>query len=430
MSLNINLTKYLNILEPGDKVVVAVSGGVDSSVLLDLIIKSEFTPIIAHVNHNKRIESIEEENYLRTFAKNNNLDIEVLDYHYEENNFQAEAHDKRYEFFYQTAIKYNAKLILTAHHGYDNLETILMNLIRGSNLYGYSGISEFVPYKNLFICRPLLQYKKTELYQYAKNHDIKYFEDNSNQEDCYLRNRIRHHVIPLLEQENSNLLASINNYSNQLFNAFNYIRSLTINYLNNELTFNVQTFNKLHIAIKKDVINYLFEQYDILSSDNKINDILDLISSNKPNLSYDLGNNYQFIKAYDDCYISIPKESLKVHKELDKYDTLIIDNYGSFYFRRHLHEHCDDYLPLDPDEKYPLTVRTRMHGDKLIIGEGHKKLKDFLIDKKVSKEERDNLLIVTNSENEIIWVLGYYKKKVNSENALNLIFERMAKTDA
>ena len=83
----------------------------------------------------------------------------------------------------------------------------------------------------------------------------------------------------------------------------------------------------------------------------------------------------------------------------------------------------DIYLKISISEPLPLTIRKRCEGDKLIINSGHKKLKDFLIDKKVPKEERDNLLIVTNSMGEIIWVLGYYKKRCDEENSLILNFK-------
>ena len=426
MSLSIDLTKYLPSLSKNDSIVVAYSGGVDSTVLLDLVLHAGYKVIIAHVNHNKRFESFDEENYVRSFAKNHGLDYEILDYHHdkEEGNFQAEAHDSRYEFFYQTAKKYNAKMILTAHHSYDNLETIIMNIIKGSNLYGYGGINECLYYEDVMIARPLLNHYKESIYEYAKDHNLTYFEDSSNQKDDYLRNRIRHHVIPLLLKENPSLNVAVENYSKQLFVSFELIRRHTLDYLNNELTFLASTFVKLEDAIQKDVINYLFEQYEVLSSNNKINDVIELIHSSKPNLSYNLGNDAKFIKAYDDCYIIALKEKNKVCENLYLYDTIFIDNYGAFYFRKTHTQKATDFIALKRDEKYPLIIRNRRHGDKLIIGDGHKKLKDFLIDKKVPKEERDSLLVVTDRDDEIIWVIGYYKRKLEDENELTkLIFE-------
>lgn len=416
--------EYVKKITKNEYIVIAVSGGVDSSVLLDLMLKGGYKVVIAHVNHHKRKESENEEKYLRDFAKNNNIPIEVLNYYYEQNNFQAEAHDERYKFFLDVAHKYQAKYVLTAHHAYDNFETIMMNIIKGSNLYGYAGISEALEYEDIIILRPLLTFAKEDIYDYAKKHNITYFEDSSNQSDDYLRNRIRHNVIPILLNENPNLVNSITNYSKQAFGAFHVLRNQTLKFLNGEESFDSTSFLKLPRALQKDVLNYLFEQNEITSSDNKIKDVIELITNNKPNLVYDLGNDYQFVKAYETCMIKKPSTNFIVNEELYLYDTVVIDGYGSFYFRHKALENATDYLPLSKNEIYPLTIRTREDGDRLIIGEGHKKLKDFLIDHKVPLEERDKLIVVTNGNNEIIWVMGYYKKKVCEENPFNLVFER------
>ena len=120
-------------------IILAISGGIDSMVLLDLFKKQGFNIVICHVNHNQRKESEIEEKYLREYAKANDIPFELYDYHpKDKRNFQAVAHQKRYEFFYDISEKYNARYILTAHHKDDLAETILLRLITGSNLYGLS----------------------------------------------------------------------------------------------------------------------------------------------------------------------------------------------------------------------------------------------------------------------------------------------------
>jgi len=414
VGLNIIKNIYLKKLNKNNPIVVAVSCGVDSSVLLDLVIKSGFTPIICHVNHHKRKESEQEEKYIRSFAEKNNYKIYVLNYNYQENNFQAEAHDARYDFFINVAKENNASAILTAHHAEDNLETILMNLISGSNLYGYAGIKECVDYLEVPIIRPLLDYKKSEIYEYARENNITYFEDSSNQSDDYERNRIRHHIIPLLEKENPNIYSSIKNFSNQLFGAFYSIRSKSIAFLSKK--FSVKSFSCLDNAQQKDIINYMFENNDVISLGNKIDDVLEIILNNKPNQTYDLGNNKTLIKEYDYCYIDekvCPKE---FSFQLDLDDS-VENNVGSFCFSS---EASSLSMEISQEEKFPLTIRSREYGDKLIIGDGHKKLKDFLIDKKVPMSIRDNIIVVTNKDNEIIWVIGYYKKKYQTQNKIYL----------
>ena len=421
--LNVILNnKHLNMLDKSTPVVLALSGGVDSMVLFDLLLKCDYKVVVAHVNHHKRLESEIEENFIRDLANKNNCPLEVLHFYHEKENFQAEAHEKRYDFFKKVAIKYNSSTIITAHHYADNLETIIINIIRGSNLYGYGGISDVVCREDIKIIRPLINVKKEEIYEYARNNNVTFFEDSSNKSDEYLRNRIRHHILPILENENPNLKESISNYSNQVQEAFQYIRSSSVKYLTeNENKIVVNSFNLLALIVKKDIINYICEQNGILSTENKINDILNLIQNPKPNLVYDLNNDYQFVKAYDLCYISLKTENQPVLTTIDIDQEIKIDGYGTFILSKEIKS--DLFLEISQNEPLPLTIRHRQNGDKLIIGDGHKKLKDFLIDKKVPKEKRDKLLVVTNNLDEIIWVIGYYKKKNTSDNSLNLCFK-------
>lgn len=414
--------KHLNTLDKNKPIILAVSGGVDSMVLFSLLKNCGYKIIIAHINHHKRAESDVEEKYILSLASDDVV-VEVYNYYYEKENFQADAHNKRYAFFYRLYKKYNASAIITAHHYIDNLETILMNIVRGSNLYGYAGIKEISYYEDALLIRPLINCDKKDIYNYANKNNITYFEDSSNNEDTYLRNRIRHHIIDKLQLENPSLGASISNYSNQLFDAFNYIRSSSVNYLEeNNYKIEISTFNNLALILKKDIINYICDNLGIISSENKINDILSLIENPKPNLSYSLNDKYQFIKEYNTCYVSkINKtESIKVIINLE--EEKIIDEYGLFKLTSENILNGTETLKLSRSEPLPLTIRNRIAGDKLIIGQGHKKLKDFLIDKKVPKNERDKLIVVTNNENEIIWVMGYYKKACTEKNNLNLIF--------
>lgn len=392
-------------------------------VLYSLLKKANFKIIIAHVNHHKRIESLLEEKCVLSLEDENTI-VEVFHFHHQKDNFQAEAHKERYNFFYETAKKYNASAIITAHHYMDNLETILMNIIRGSNIYGYAGIKELTYYNDLPIIRPLLSVNKDDIYEYAKSNNIRYFEDASNESDDYLRNRIRHNVITELKKENPNLANSVSNYSKQLFEAFDYIRSQSIDYFEqNNHKIDVSTFIKLALIQKKDIINYICDDLGIVSSENKINDILDLIENPKPNLSYSLNSEYEFIKEYNICYISKITKKANINTKIDKNEKTYIEGYGEFILSENETNLIKDSLKISCDEPLPLTIRNRVDGDKLIIGKGHKKLKDFLIDKKVPKKEREKLLVVTNALNEIIWVLGYYKKSCEKDNFIVLMLK-------
>ena len=270
-----------NLIPTNDYVVCSTSGGADSICLLHILYDLGYKVVLAHVNHHKRVESDNEELEMQNLANTLNIPFECFHYHKEgTNNFHDDAHTMRYAFYKNVADKYNTKLITTAHHLDDQAETILMRLISGSNLYGYAGISEKVTIDGYTIIRPLLCVNKNDIYSYVNEHKLRYFEDSSNQEDDFLRNRIRHNVIPLLKNENPNFLNQIKDYSTIVKEAFNYIRNQSINYLNNHNNIiDINSFKELDIALKKDIVCLLFESNDIEKTNNLINICLDLINS-------------------------------------------------------------------------------------------------------------------------------------------------------
>ena len=149
-----NLIKQLPInIEKQNPLVIGCSAGPDSMALLHyLLTNTKNTLIVAHINHNVRKESIEEEKYLSTFCQNNNIIFESTTIkNYEENNFENEARKKRYSFYKEILKKYNTPYLFLAHHGDDLVETILMKIARGSNLEGYAGIKTISKQENFYI---------------------------------------------------------------------------------------------------------------------------------------------------------------------------------------------------------------------------------------------------------------------------------------
>ena len=210
--------------------VLAVSTGIDSSVLMDLFLKAnanyncEFNIIICHVNHHKREQSDEEEEYIKTICKNLNIKLYVKDLYFEDvSNFQKNARDLRYEFFDEVLSKENGDYLVLAHHGDDNVETVLMRIMRGSSLAGYSGISAVSTRKSYKIIRPLLDYSKDDIINYQNLHKIKYYEDCSNSQNDYTRNRIRHEIVPIIKKESFDIISKINEFSKVLKCASNVI---------------------------------------------------------------------------------------------------------------------------------------------------------------------------------------------------------------
>lgn len=409
-------------------IILAISGGIDSMVLLDLFKKNNFNVVICHVNHNQRKESAIEEEYLRNYAKNNNIPFELFDYHpKDKSNFQAVAHQKRYEFFYDVAKKYNSKYILTAHHKDDLAETIVLRLITGSNLYGYAGISKETILKDKFIYRPLLDFSREEINEYALINNIKYFEDSSNSKNDYLRNRIRHNIMPLLKLENPNILDNLANYSSILKDSFNHIRNESISYLEcNNNKIKVSTFVLLDVAIQKDIICYMLEQVKVNISYKIIEQILSL--TNKANATISLSNNYSFYKEYD--YMYIKKNDLEKTNNscfLTLENKVLYEDKYLFYLTENTPHLDAKYLKLCYNNlQLPLEIRSKKDGDFIAMPFGRKKLKNLFIDMKIPMSERSRIPIVVDSSNNCLWVYDLIKiKHAEDEKIIYLVCEEI-----
>lgn len=193
MSKNIKLA-----LKPGTYI-VAVSGGVDSMVLLDILRRdARLKLVVVHVNHGIRDDSQADEALVASFAMSHNLTFESARLQLGKGTSEAAARKARYNFLRHCRSKYKASSIITAHHQDDMLETAVINLIRGTGWHGLAPFSEPTD-----ILRPLLQYKKSLLLDYAKKHKIPWREDSTNANQAYLRNYIRLTLLPQCDKRSS-----------------------------------------------------------------------------------------------------------------------------------------------------------------------------------------------------------------------------------
>lgn len=365
-------------------------------VLLDAMIKSNYDVIVVHFNHQKRKESILDHNLVESVCLENKIPYHYIKLSIKNGNFQENARILRYEHLINIANSYHTTHIVTAHHGDDLAETVLMKLIRGSNLLGYSAMQIESSYGGYTYHKPLLAFSKEELYKYADTYNIKYNEDLSNQSNDYFRNRIRNTVLPIIKTEN-NIIEHFRSFSKQAFDASNYIRLQTLLFLKNDYKFKYKDFISLHDAIKTDLISYLLEVSNAQKSFNKVYEIITQLNSKKPNIKIKLNSNYSIVKSYEEIEL-INNKSLErnlsnillniSHKKADS-------PYNSI-------ELC--YNKLD----FPIKIRTRLPGDILSFPYGHKKLKDFLIDKKIPKHVRDTLPVIVDNNDNILWIPNIY----------------------
>ena len=195
----------------GKKLLLATSGGLDSMVMVDLFHKLSFEIAIAHCNFQLRgVESFEDQNFVQNYAESNEIKLFVTQFDTEafakdyKLSTQVAARELRYNWFHELLETENFDYVLTAHHADDNLETFLINLVRGTGLDGLTGI----PAQNENVIRPLLLFSRQEIEQYAKEDNIDWREDSSNASDKYLRNKIRHNLVPILKELNTDFLSS------------------------------------------------------------------------------------------------------------------------------------------------------------------------------------------------------------------------------
>lgn len=411
-----------------DIIVIGCSAGPDSMALVDMLLKIRekysLSLIVAHVNHNLRAQSVQEEEYLRNYCEKNQIMFEcMMITEYGDDNFHNEARNIRYDFFEKVVYKYHANYLMTAHHGDDLVETVLMRITRGSNLNGYSGFKKVVEKGDYKIVRPLLGYTKQELEDYDKCNHVMYYVDDSNAKDKYTRNRYRKYVLPFLKEEDPNIHLKYLKFSTVLNEANQFIEHERDKALKKVIHHNflkIDLFKELDAFIQKEVLYYMmndFYQDDlILINDKHIELLLNLIYSNRANAFVNLPNEVIAIKTYQELELKkITTEITTYEVELSKYVLLL---------NHHVIEQVDDVLGngndtcrlLSSEISLPLTVRTRRFGDRMSIkGNGTKKIKDIFIDKKVKLSDRDTWPVVVDAKGVVVWLPGLKKSKYDKK---------------
>lgn len=377
------------------KVLIAVSGGVDSMNLLHFLYVSRETLkidiAIAHVNHHQREASEIEETYLKDWADSNNLPFYVG--HFKGKFTEKKARDFRYNFFKEIMQKDGYTALVTAHHADDQVETIFMRMIRGSKLRYQTGIKEKQAFANGELIRPLLPFSKNDF------PEIFHFEDHSNQENDYLRNRIRNRYLPELEQENPNIKQALLRHGQDMVVLIEALQDLTKDIdKQNCLVFQRQTSAVQHFLLEE----YLSNFPDLQMGQSQFEQLLYNLNNSK---SYDfpLTNHYRFKKNKErySIYKISPETDSQPQEVLLEYGSLVtLENY-SFS-----HSEADEsYLESIPlPSKNPVILRHRKPGDRILVKNISKKLRRFFIDEKIHEEDRRRTIIV-EQDNHIVAVI-------------------------
>lgn len=423
---------------------LGVSGGSDSMCLANLFLKSGLKFGVIHINYSLRgSESEEDMNFVTTWAKNHDIEyfVKVIDTPFilsnQGGNVQQMARDFRYSFFEEIRLKYHFDFICTAHHASDWLETVIFNVLRGGFLHALIGI----PAINGVILRPLLSFPKKEINDYLIQNDIPYRTDSSNNKLLYHRNLIRHEIIPALNKINPSLLSTFLKNKRvwseliQIKNEFvaGESKKLVTHLSNNEFLIDIDGLNASLAPV-----TFLYEILSPLGFTSKmIHEIVEMKEKSISIGSVFILNNLKIIKL--EKYLRLIKE---IESPLVTTDIEIPQNGKVEYAKgRSISIKNSSVIPenlnqgpkiIFVDEKkiiFPLYVRKWRYGDffyPINMNNQRKKLQDYLTDKKIDKFKKEEVYLLVDANNQIIWVIGLrqdnrYKIDLNTEHIL--IFE-------
>lgn len=314
--------KKYNLIEIKDKIVLGVSGGPDSISMLNILneIKNElnFEIYVAHMNHMIRKEAEDDENYVQEYCTKNNIQffvkrVDVVQIANTNKIGTEEAGRKvRYEFFEEVMKNVNANKIAIAHNKNDKVETIIMNLLRGSGISGLKGIE---PIRDNKYIRPLIECKREEIEQYCEENQLNPRIDKTNFENDYTRNKIRNIVIPYIKKEfNQNIIETIDRLSQVATDESDFIdkqtnkiyQNLLIEKDQNQIVLKLKDFNEQEKVIKSRIILLVTKQ--LMGSTQgiekiHIEDITKLCSNNIGNKFLTPNKNIKFLVKDKKLYI-------------------------------------------------------------------------------------------------------------------------------
>ena len=386
------------------KILLAISGGIDSVVLTHLLHSHGTKILLAHCNFQLRGEESDgDEAFVRNFAKTLGIPLEVKRFDTKEYakaqqlNTQLAARELRYEWFYQLLETHHCEALATAHHANDNLETFLINLSRGSGLDGLLGI----PQQTDKIVRPLLQWSRQQIYDYAEAHQLQWREDSSNASNKYVRNVIRHEIIPQMAAIHPNYLENFNQTQEYLHQSARFIDFYIEEW--RKSCFNPKGEVSVPIAIDTQklqtapeidlVLHKLFYPYGF----GNIKDLKNLLFNAEAGKQL-LSATHSLVKDSKGAWLKeLTAESLP--------PTLTYEELTPPF---NLTKGDPNIAFIDANKlNAPLTLRQKQTGDFFYpIGLGvKKKLSKFFIDEKYSQVARENQWLLCSGE-DIVWVVG------------------------
>lgn len=416
------------------KLIVAISGGIDSVVLAYLCKDVSLDIALAHCNFNLRgKESDEDQRFVEALGLK--LGIETFVQEFDTQNYakanklstQMAARDLRYEWFDELYQQLNFDFLLTAHHADDNLETFLINLSRGTGLEGLTGIPEI----NKNIVRPLLPFGRNEIEGFAKEMKIGWREDESNASTKYLRNKLRHEVIPILKGVNPQML---NNFTETIdyLKGTKQIVEDRIDEVSDEIVEVKPNGIYLNIEVIKSQNNPKAYLYELLKDYGftEWNDVVGLLDAQSGTQVF--SKEWKLLKDRDYLILTELKEE-------EQFEILVDENQDAASLPNGMlkiasvdaiDKSTSQIIYVDLDTlKFPLTIRKKREGDFFFpIGmKGKKKVSKYFKDEKFSLIDKENAFLLCSGD-DIVWILGYraddrFKITKSTKNILQFTIE-------
>ena len=417
-----------NLLAEGDKVILALSGGIDSMALADLLLKTKVEFVVAHCNFHLRGEKSDgDEIFVREFAEKNGIHCFVK--HFETEKYAAEqgisiemaARDLRYAWFEELRQQLGYDKIAVAHHADDQAETFFINLLRGAGLNGLKGMK---PHNGVII-RPLLWASREQIRKYAVENHIVWREDHTNVESVYLRNRIRNQLLPVFDElqpkARQGLYKSLEHLSaeNELYRSL--LKEKLVQFVERDGEIQRLPYSKIIKAEVPEPVEgptYSFQLLFEWLRQNGFNTdqchfIFDAIGTG-------VGNQYcstthRLVIGRDELQLFEIKEDSNDEIQIEIGEEKILSPVHLCFSKL---EKTPDFVidkspivaQLDFDKlKFPLTLRRWRHGDRFhpFGMKGSKLLSDFFVDQKFSEYQKQNVWLLVSADDDILWVVGY-----------------------
>jgi tRNA(Ile)-lysidine synthase len=419
-----HLSQHFPFLK-GKKLLLAVSGGLDSMVLLHLFQQLDYEIIVLHCNFQLRgLESFGDQQFIQEYASQHNIQLSFTQFDTEafandyKLSIQIAARELRYSWFYEQLEIQDGDYILTAHHADDNLETFLINLSRGTGLDGLTGI----PAQNDSIIRPLLPFTRKEIEEYAAKQDVKWREDSSNASNKYLRNKIRHDLIPILKELNPNFMSSFEKTQGYLQESKELVDDAAVMVFQqvakekgDEIYFDLNQLLKL--ANYKSYLYQWLTEFGFTAWD----DIYDLVINQSGKQV--LAPEFRLIKDRDYLILSPLKTESNQQEYLIESGTSKVNFPLNLLFSNvdAIGASSNSTIFVDREKLlFPLTLRHWKEGDVFqpfgMEGKS-KKVSKLFKDEKLSLIEKENTWLLC-SENQVVWVVGIRQDerfKINSK---------------